>query len=166
MLATLLLQSNGYGFRKLLSLDAYYQRNRDEYIQALGQSFGQRFNADYDLTPWLDFFTASILMQAGLLETKLTDWRIMVDKIHRDWVPIGLSERQIDGLIYAENIGHITRKDYIEITKVSPLTATRDLMQLVKMNLLVPQGAGRNRRYNVQKVEKTKESKKPQHKLL
>lgn len=167
LLATLLLQRNGYGFRKLLSLDAYYQRNRDEYIQALGQSLGQRFSTDYDLTPWLDFFTKSILMQAGFLEQRLTDWRIQVDEIHRDWVDSGLAERQIDGLIYAVNIGHITRKDYMEIANVSPLTATRDLQHLVKEELLTPQGAGRNRRYIfIRASGRGEEREEPQQKLL
>lgn len=147
LLAVLLLQRSEYGFRKLLSLDSYYQRNRDDYIQELGKSFGQRFIPDYDLTPWLVFFTNSIVIQALFLETRLTDWRMMVDRIHSEWVPLGLNERQTDGLIYAAKIGYITRKDYVEIAGVSPLTATRDLQYLVGKNLLKPQGAGRNRRY-------------------
>lgn len=148
LLATLLLQRHGYGFRRLLSLDAYYQRNRDQYIQALRQSLGQKFTNDYDLTPWLDFFTTSIILQAMTLESRLTDWRMMVDRMHRSLANLGLSDRQIDGLLYAMKTGYITRKDYAEITNVSLLTATRDLTAMVQKRLLLAEGAGRNRRYN------------------
>lgn len=147
LLATLLLQRTGYGFRNLLSLDTYYQRNRDSYLEALKKSFGEHFTPDYDLTSWLEFFTWSVLMQARTLETKLTDWRIWVDKVHREWIPLGLSDRQIDGLIYAAHVGSIARKDYMEITNVSPVTATRDLSHMVVKGIMIPRGVGRNRRY-------------------
>jgi Fic family protein len=147
LLATLVLQKQGYGFRKLLSLDVYYQGYRDRYIKALSQSLGPKFSPDYDLTPWLQFFTLSIILQASRLETKLTDWRMWVEKAHKGMADSGLSDRQIDGLIYAMNVGYITRKDYMEIVNVSPLTATRDLAFIVKKGLLIPQGVARNKRY-------------------
>jgi len=149
LLATLLLQKNGYGFRKLLSLDAYYQRNRDRYIDALKKSLGPKFTPGYNLTPWLGFFNLSLVVQAGILEQRLTDWRMMVENSHRDLAPTGLSERQIDGLIYAVKPGYITRKDYAEITNVSLLTATRDLTAMVQKGVLVVDGTGRNRKYRL-----------------
>jgi Fic family protein len=168
LLATLLLQRSGYGFRNLLSLDAYYQRNRDSYLNALKQSIGERFTVDYDFTSWLDFFTFSILMQATSLETKLTEWRMWADRIHKDLAPSGLSDRQIDGLIYAVNMGSVARRDYMEIADVSPLTATRDLSYLAQNGFLMPKGLGRNRRYYtvLTKEETKKEQEQPHAKLL
>lgn len=166
LLATLLLQKSGYGFRKLLSLDVYYQRNRDKYIQALSQSLGQKFSQDIDLTAWLEFFTFSISIQGALLEDRLTDWRIMVEKYHKDLAPLGLNDRQVDGLIYAARIGYIGRKDYCEITHVSPLTATRDLSQMVQKGILSPEGGGRSRRYKYTWPEKASEKKGAQPSLL
>jgi Fic family protein len=170
LLATLLLQQHvqqhDYGFRKLLSLDAYFQRHRDEYIQALRQSLGPSFNKDYDATPWLEFFTLSLLLQASALESRLTDWRIRVEQIHRGLAPLGFSDRQIDGLIYASKVGHVTRKDYMEVTGVSPLTATRDLQQIAKKGVLVPEGAGRNRRYKFRAPEAQQDKEEQQRRLL
>ncbi len=165
LLATLLLQRYGYGFRKLLSLDAFYQRNRDQYIHVLRQSIGKTFTADYDLTPWLEFFADSVIVQAMWLEGRLTDWRMMVEELHNELRPYGLSERQVDGLIYAARVGYIARKDYIDITNISPLTATRDLAQMAEKGLLMPEGAGRNRKYRfVRRSEPSEETK--QRKLL
>lgn len=167
LLATLLLQKHGYGFRKLLSLDAYYQRNRDDYLKALKGSLGEKFFIDYDLTSWLKFFTLSILLQASRLETRLTDWRMWVDEAHKQLAPLGLTTRQVDGFLYAMNIGSITRKDYIEIAGVSPLTATRDLGDMVRKKILIPQGAGRNRSYRfVAGKEAETKKEEPQRKML
>jgi Fic family protein len=149
LLATLLLQKSGYGFHNLLSLDAYYQRHRDEYIKALQASIGERYIDGYDSNDWLKFFTTSILVQAQTLEEKLTDWNMNVDNIHHKWQKYGLNDRQIDGLIYAVNTGIITRKDYVEIAGVSAVTASRELADMVAKGLLSPEGMGRSRKYRI-----------------
>ncbi len=147
LLAALLLQLSGYGFRKLLSLDAYYQRNRDPYINALRESVGPEFTTTYDATPWLHFFTKSVVAQAAALERRLTDWQMTVASIHNRYKEYGLRDRQIDGLIYAVRLGHLTRGDYREITGVGSVTATRDLRHLAQLELLEAQGTTRARRY-------------------
>ncbi len=147
LLATLILQKSGYSFRKLLSLDAYYQRKRDEYINALRNSLGKNYNPEYESTKWLDFFTMSIVLQAGMLEDRLTDWRIAVEKIHEAWAKTGLNDRQMDGIIYANRMGYLTRKYYAEIANISLITASRDISMMVKAGLLKPEGKARNLRY-------------------
>jgi Fic family protein len=149
LLATLLLQKSGYGFNNLLSIDAYYQRNRGEYVKALHASTGERYTEGYNSNEWLKFFTTSILVQAQILEEKLTDWNMNVDKIHHNWQKYGFNDRQIDGLIYAVNTGIITRKDYIEIASVSAVTASKELADMVKRGLLYPEGMGRSRKYRI-----------------
>ena len=166
LLATCLLQKTGYGFRKLLSLDAYYQRNRDAYIGALRQSLGEKFRPDQDLMAWLEFFTLSLSVQTSMLEDRLTDWRMMLEAFHKSMASSGLNERQMDGLLYASRIGQISRKDYCEITGVSPLTGTRDLMEMTKRGLLIPDGQGRNRVYKHKGQGQAKPSDKEQPKLL
>jgi Fic family protein len=147
LLAALLLQMSGYGFRKLLSLDAYYQRNRDPYIDALRASAGPQFTESYDATPWLEFFTRSIVAQAEMLERRLTDWQMTVAAIHNRYKSYGLRDREVDGLIYAVRLGQLTRGDYREITGVGLVTATRDLRHLAELRLLEAVGATRARRY-------------------
>lgn len=169
LLATLVLQQNNYGFRKFLTLDNYYQRNRDEYITALQQSIGKSYTPGYDFTPWLEFFTESVLLQARKLERTITDWKMAIDDMHNDLRPLGMNERQIDGLLYSMRVGYITRKDYVEITNVSPLTAMRDLKDIVNRGFLAPKGAGRNRKYlyiSPAKDNNGENGKQEQEKLL
>ncbi len=149
LLSTLILQKSGYGFRKLLSHDAYYQRNRDQYISALKESLGKSFNPQYDSTKWLQFFAMSIDVQAVTLEERLTDWRMSVEKIHEEWKETGLNDRQIDGIIYANRLGYLTRKYYAEIANVSLVTASRDISMMVKAGLLKPEGKARNLKYTI-----------------
>jgi Fic family protein len=159
-LATLILQGNGWGFRNLLSLDSYYQRNRDQYIKALVSTLGTEFPQEYDATPWLDFFCSAVLVVARRLESHLTDWQMLVDQLHQELRPSGLLDRQIDGLLYASRKGAIARRDYVEIAAVSPLTATRDLTMLVERGYLVPEGSGRSRIYRA-KARGRKEEQQP-----
>lgn len=153
LLATLILQSSGWGFRNLLSLDRYYQGDRKSYIEALSKTLGSKYPNDYDPHPWLEFYCPSVVSETRFLESKLTEVQMMFDKIHQDLRKIGLLDRQIDGLLYALRTGSIARRDYIEINEVSPLTATRDLAVLVKKGLLKPEGNSRNRVYRVIRPE-------------
>lgn len=149
LLAPLVLQNSGWGFRNLLSLDSRYQRTRDQYVNALASSLGTKFSQDYDAAPWLEFFCLAVLLEARRLESRLTGWQMSVDEIHKDLRPLGLLDRQIDGFLYASRKGTITRKEYAEIAAVSPLTATRDLTLLATKGYLKPEGMGRNRKYRM-----------------
>ena len=149
LLATLLLQSSGWGFRNLLSLDHYYQRNRDDYIAALKDTLGTSLPVDYDVDRWLDFFCMSVLLEATRLEERLTEWQMMLEEVHASLKPTGLSDRQIDGLVYTGRKGQIARREYAEIAGISPLTATRDLVDLVSKGILRVEGQSRNRIYKL-----------------
>lgn len=56
---------------------------------------------------------------------------------------LGLNERQITALGYINKRGKITNKEYAEQYNVSRQTATRDLTDLVKKNLIKQIGAGK-----------------------
>ena len=161
LLATLILQNSGWGFRNLLSLDHYYYRNRDDYVSALAETLGPKFPDEYEADPWLDFFCDSIVAEARRLEIRLTEWRMVVDEIQQELQPIGLSERQIDGLLYATRTGSIARRHYIEITGVSAVTATRDLKDLAARGLLEARGATRNRVYYLHERFRPRPDSKP-----
>ena len=61
----------------------------------------------------------------------------------------GLPPRLADALAYAHQTGAITRSEYIEITGVSPVTASRDLARLVETGLFVSEGKTRSRVYRL-----------------
>ena len=149
-LATLVLQRSEYGFKKLLSFEKPLRPMRDtEYFPAIERTLGQSYTPGYDTTAWLEFWLGVLVAHTQDLAGTLTDWRRRMET-ESQALGTSLSQRQIDGLLYAMQIGSITRSDYIKITNVSPMTASRDLRRLVSVGALEPEGRTRNRiyRYN------------------
>ena len=146
-LATLILQRSPFNFRKLLSLEKFIFDIRDDYFTAVERTLETRFRPDYDATSWLEFFTSTVLGQVSHLVGSLSDWHRMMSELYRLAETAGLNHRQADGFMFATRKGRLTRADYIEITGASPITASRDLAQMVKLGLFKPEGKTRARVY-------------------
>jgi len=69
--------------------------------------------------------------------------RIIEDKIRYK----NLNERQLSGMKYVNQKGHISTSEYQRINGVSRATSKRDLAELVNRNLLVSAGSGRASKY-------------------
>jgi Fic family protein len=152
-LATLIIQRSDMHFRKLLSLEQTFASNRDGYINAIEKTLGGTFAAEYDATPWLEFWMDGVNDASSLLENQLTDWHRTMEEAHRTLADLGLKERQADALVFATRSNGLTRKDYMEITNVRALTASRDLADLVRRGLLTPHGRTRDRTYTLRMPE-------------
>ena len=63
---------------------------------------------------------------------------------------IGLNERQIKAVLYVKENGRISNGEYMELTKVSRQTATRDLSELVKSKIFKKIGiSGKGTKYSI-----------------
>lgn len=60
---------------------------------------------------------------------------------------IGLNERQIKAVLFIKENGKITNKDYRELTGLSDEGARTDLTYLIKKEILISKGSGRNAHY-------------------
>jgi Fic family protein len=143
----LILQSGGYGFRKLLNQDAYFQRHRDGYFGALRGALGAKFDERADLTPWIEYFLFSLSVQADLVRDRFTALHMIREKVRENLRARGLSVRQSDAMGYLALTGRIATRDYMEICEVSRDTAVRDLAALVDRGMIEPKGVGRGRHY-------------------
>jgi Fic family protein len=146
-LAALVLQRSPFGFRKLLSLESVLFVNRDRYFSELEQTLGARLEPDYDATSWIEFFATTLLTNAVQLSGRLADWHRQMSEVYGEFEGLDLNSRQADGFAYTLQAGRITRADYIEVTRASAITASRDLAGLVKAGLLLPEGRTRARVY-------------------
>lgn len=146
-LATLILQRSDFGFRKLLSLESHLFDVRDDYFAAIEQALGREFSLGYDASGWLEFFTLTVYAQTNKLVARMTDWQRMMQEAYEIFADRGLSQRQADVFAFGYQAGRITRGDYMEITGVSPVTASRDLAQMVRFGVLVAEGKTRRRIY-------------------
>jgi Fic family protein len=165
-LGTLVLQRSQFGFKKLLSIESDLFELWDEYRSAIGRTLGSRFEPEYDVTAWLEFFGSMMQAHAGQITGRLTDWHRMMEDLYESGEEDALVTRQIDGAMFAIRTGQLTRSDYIDITGVSPVTASRDLAMLVKKGLLVPQGRTRARIYRPASPDEDKSEARVQLPLI
>ena len=152
-LSTLVLQRSAFGFRKLLSLEKLLFADREEYFGAIERTLGAEFKADYDTAGWLEFFAGTVGTNARCLVALLTDWHKWMKEGHEFMETAGVVPRLADAVGYAASIGPITRGDYMEITGVSPVTASRDLAKLVELGFLRAEGKTRSRVYHPTSTE-------------
>ena len=139
-LATLILQRSPFGFRKLLSLERYLSQQHQESFDAIERTLGTHFSEEYDATPWLEFFTLAWHQHVQEFAAGLRSWHTNMQDVYSSASEQGWIPRHADGLMLAFQSGKITRPDYIEITGVSPVTASRDLAAMVEAGMLVPVG--------------------------
>jgi Fic family protein len=145
-LEALVLQRSDFHFRKLLSMEKRYLEVRPHYFAALERTLGTAFG-DYDATPWLDFFLQMMGLEADRLIAQLTGWHHDLEALRREGQKVGVLDRQAEAVAFLLRTGHLTRADYIEVTGVSPVTASRDLADLVAKGWLIAEGATTSRRY-------------------
>jgi Fic family protein len=155
-LETLLLQRSSFDFKKLLSLEATLLEMKDEYFLAISRSLGNRFQDGYDATPWLEFSTSALVVCSRSLVEQTTAWHKKMSELYSYGPEAGLSARQTNGLMYANQLGQITRGGYMEATGVSMATASRDLADLVAKGFLTLEGKTRDRVYRTVPVEQVK----------
>jgi len=147
-LATLLLQrSERFHFKRLLSIESFMYATRDDYFSAIERTLGTSFTPGYDATPWLEFFTETLVQHAWQLQRELTDWHRETELVIKALQKADITHRQADAMIFALKMGRITRADYAEIAAVADVTASRDLAGLLAEGWLIPHGNGRGRYY-------------------
>ena len=141
-----LLQTLGYPL--LLSLSTTLEKNKNEYYNSLKAA--QSTNI---ITDWLSFFTDSILSSLDASE-EMIKFTLKKAKFF-DAYKGRINERQekvirkildagLDGYI-----GGMTAKKYMQITKVSKSTATRELQQLNVLEIFKVTGKGRSTSYSL-----------------
>ena len=146
-LSTLVLQRSPFSFKKLLSLDSLMFELLDDYFTAIERSLDKKHSSVYDATSWLEFFTSALMVHTQHLVDEVTDWYRWLEDEEKRFEQFGLTGRYVDGYLYARRLGQITRLDYMEVTRTSAMTASRDLKRLVEMGLLSPTGKTRDRVY-------------------
>lgn len=138
--------SQSIGSPVVLSLSQTIEKNKKQYYLTLEKA--QQSN---EITSWVEYFIQTVLnaqIQSILLvELTLEKTRFFdrfKDKLNKRQLKVvrKMLEAEPEGFM-----GGMTAKKYISITKASKATVTRDLQELVEMNVLLPQGGGRSIHY-------------------
>lgn len=136
------------GLPTLVSLSYIIEKHKKQYYKSLGLS-----NKSNCITPWLAYFSETILQAQQYTQLKIYSIIEKTKVLHK----FGdmLNERQvkvIKRLFHAEPEGFkggLSADNYIAITSTSRATATRDLQDLVKKEILYKTGKLKNTRYQL-----------------
>lgn len=130
----------------LITISPLINQQRKDYYGAL-----ERCNKTLEITPWVEFF-ASLIVEAQGRSMELLDFLLKKSRFLSKATQ-KLNERQEKVLLRVLSEGPkgfkggLSHENYLNITKTSRATATRDLQDLVKKGLLKKTGELRHTRY-------------------
>jgi Fic family protein len=153
-MATLILYKRGYDFRKLFSLEDYYNEDRPSYYRAInmGKSYKNRKN---DFTPWLEYFVRGFKEEIDSVKSKVSG--LSFRKLNKDLKSqVFLDKEQLQIIDFIDQIGKITVGDVVEIFSCPKRTAQLHLQKLKKIKIIRQVGKGRASAYILEKQHKTK----------
>jgi len=138
----------------LLSLSATIQHNKKQYYQALSQASRSNSFSSLDITEWINFFVKTVY-EAQLNAKEQINFVFQKTKFWSKYQSL-LNDRQqeiLERMLQAgpsKFEGGMQTKKYMKLTECSKATATRDLLELLKLGCLkkLP-GSGRNTRYEI-----------------
>jgi len=135
-LTTLILYREGYDIKNFFCLDEYYDRNLQNYYQAL-QSVKP---PDNDLTGWLEYFSFGLLDEFSKIKEKVL--KISRDvKIKKNIGQVVLNERQERIVEFISDYGKIQNQDWHNLfPEISDDTILRELKDLVKKKVIKKRG--------------------------
>lgn len=142
-LATLVLCLRGFDVKKFFALDDFYDSDRQAYYKVL-QSIDQK---TLDITKWLEYFAEGMSVSLEAVKERvlrLSSERLRAAKNGQ----IALTERQMQIVEFINQNGKITNRDVIKMFNfASNKSAFTEIMKLVDMKVLKPEGKGRNKCY-------------------
>ncbi|RLF75780.1 hypothetical protein DRN39_06780 [Thermococci archaeon] len=143
-LATLILYLQGFDAKQFFCLDDYYDLDRPSYYRVL-QNVDQK---TLDLTNWLDYFVDGVNVSILAVKErviKLSSERLRSTKRGQ----IALTERQMRIVEFINLHAKITNKDVRTMFKITSQAAYKEIMKLVKLDVIEPVGKGRSLSYQL-----------------
>ncbi len=148
--------SQSLGRATLISLSYVIENNKKDYYDALKTT-----NHSIEIQTWLEYFANTIIKAQAHTQAHI-EFLISKLKFFDRW-DAQLNERQRKVLLrmFREGLdgfeGGLSAENYINITKASRATTTRDLQELVKLGALNKTGTLKHTRYYLQIPKNEKE---------
>lgn len=139
LLTLLHLYQSGWSFKKVLVLEDYYNRNREQYYQALQTGRTYRLRKDTDLSGWLEYFIEGFREEARKVKDQILTLSAMEETgITRNV----LDNDQLRIVDFVLTMGRITSSDVADILQVPKRTAQAKLKRLEEIKVLEKKGLG------------------------
>ncbi len=144
VLASLILFKRGFDTKQFFCLDDYYDSDRQVYYKAL-QSVNQK---TLDLTNWLEYFIGGVYVSVKAVKERVV--RLSSERLRMtNRGQIALTERQMRIVEFINLNGKMTNKNIREMFKISSQSAHKEIVKLVKLEVVEPRGKGRALHYRI-----------------
>ena len=139
LMATLILSIHEFDINKYFTLDEYYNRDRQAYVDALKSADRNR-----DLTGWLEYFCQGVLYSIDKVKWEVLNLAQITSKYE---YTIELTSNEISVLILLEEKGYVQNKDIQKRLDISPQASYKIIRKLKDKKLIKSVGKGRNTKY-------------------
>lgn len=140
LLTTLLLYLSNWDFRKVIVLEEFYNKDRQDYYNALAYNWEENYAEGIDITSWLEYFIAGFLIESRKVRQIITS--LGFDKVDlADQTFLDPDEVKI--MDYLATSFKITSDDVVKLLKVAKRTSQLKLKNLVDKKLIKPEGKAR-----------------------
>lgn len=139
LMATLILSIHKFNIDSYFTLDEYYNRDRQAYVDALNSA-----DKNHDLTNWLEYFCQGVLYSIDKVKLEVLKLDQITSKYDN---AIQLTPNEISVLTLLEEKKHIQNKDIQEMLNISPQASYKVIKKLKDKELIESRGKGRNTEY-------------------
>lgn len=139
-LMTLLhLYQSGWGFKKVLVLEDYYNHDRKNYYRVLqtGETYTSR--AGVDLTAWLEYYIDGFLSEAQRVKDQILNLSVVGEISATRNI---LDDDELKLVDFVISVGRLTSSDAVDILRVPKRTAQFKLKRLEDIHVFQKCGAG------------------------
>lgn len=146
-LATLLLYSQGYDFKRFFSIEQYFDSDVDAYYQAL---LSVQQSPKADMTYWLEYFCYGLALELDKIQGQVERLSKDVKMKKQLGKQVALSERQILLLELFNHQDKVTSDDMQELLpNVSVDTILRDVKDLIEKGVIEKHGVTKGVHYTL-----------------
>jgi Fic family protein len=144
VVAALLLYLRGFDTKRFFSLDDYYDSDRKAYYAAL-----QTVDKDVrDTTKWLEYFVEGVAVSIEAVKERVI--RLSSERLRtKTKGQIALTEKQMKIIEFINQNEKISNKNVRELFKIAPQNAHKEIMKLVDLGIIKPEGKGRSLVYRL-----------------
>ncbi len=133
------LYRDEWDFRKIIVLEEFYNKNREDYYNAENMVQGDHYHEGQDLTPWMEYFIAGFLVEARKVR-KIIDSLGFNKSATGAQTVLDPDEVKIIDLLVSSNT--IKSDDVIKLLGIAKRTAQLKLKGLVDKKLIKLEGRG------------------------
>ncbi len=146
-MASLMLYTLGYDFKKFFSIEQYFDSDVESYYQAL---LSVQQNKDHDMSYWLEYFCYGLAIEIDKVSQKVMKLSKDLKLKKQLGKQVALSERQIILLELFQNQETVTSEDMkLVLPNVSVDTILRDVKDLIDKKIIQKKGVTKGVKYSL-----------------